>query len=897
MTLPILETMPWLVQTKLYPPQLRVDAVVRYRLSDWLAETAVSIPVTLISAPAGYGKTTLCATLTRTQPDIPLAWLALDEDDNDVGGFMAALIGALQVIEPAFGATAQRLLPTLASSSELENGRSEIRRFMGVLLNDVVDDLPDEFVLVLDDLHVIDNGRLLLALDYLLDRLPSQMHLVLATRRDPPLSLPRLRARQQLAERRLVDMRFTRVEAEQLFNQCLAFDFSAAEIDQLQSRTEGWAAGLSLFANSLERLSPEARSAWIVNLSQTQRHIFDYLSEEVLNQQAPDYQQFLLQTSILQELTPDLCAAVTGRTDTSVLLETLYQQNVFVLAVQEGGDGAVYRYHALFAKFLRYVLVRDFPEQVSGLHRRAATAVPALQRKIYHLSEAGLWDEVAVLIAESGENVIRQGRLDTLVGWIRSVPEETIEQHPYLTYFRGLVAIQKGELEKASLYLQTARASFAEIGDRAGLGSALASLGSVAFLQLRPDESLEMVALALSFPLEPAMRVQALMTRASINLFVAFDWFRAAVDLDKALYLVQTSQDEMALLVFTFYLGQEFLALPGVLVQVESFYQVIEADMGDVVSPVRLAVADVLAFIHLRRGQIDRAIEAGETAVIIKEQMNGYPFLGMNAAVTVASAYAVNGRYQEADQYLKQAQSHYNELEWNQTTGIGGLFTLARIRWLEGRLDMVRQVYEQMHIATKLPTMPMATVLRLLVKGLLAISSQDYEMAERSFHEAVTMDAEAYLSSIYSCPQLLLAYLYWHRQRPMLAWKTFVPILRQCEVENTPGVILQEGALAVPLLKLANKYETDVAYAEMLLGMMETAVSIHPSSPSAENSLTEREMEVLSLLTRGASNKTISDELVVSVPTVKSHVSHILSKLQVSSRGEAVAVARTRQLI
>ena len=710
-----------------------------------------------------------------TQLDVPLAWLALDEDDNDVSGFMAALIGALQVIEPAFG-------------------------------------------------------------------------------------------------------------------------LSTTEIDQLQSRTEGWAAGLSLFANSLERLSPEDRSELIAHLSQSHRHIFDYLSEEVLHQQPPDIQEFLLQSSILQELTPDLCAVVTGRTDTAVLLETLYQQNVFVLAVQKGGDGAVYRYHALFAKFLRYVLVRDYPDQISELHQRAATAVPTLQRKIHHLSEAGLWHEVAEVIIKVGKDMIRQGRLDTLVGWIRVVPEETASQHPHLTYFRGLVAIQKGELEAAADYLNAARQTFTENGDKAGLGATLASLGSVAFLQLRPDESLEMVAQALAFPLEPAMWVQALMTRASINLFIASDWLRAAADLDKALALVTSSRDDAALLVLTFYLGQEFLALPNVLAQVEAFYQEIEADLGDVALPVRLAVADVLAFVYLRRGQLAEAIEAGQSAVAIKEHLNGYPFLGMNAAVTVASAYAVNGRYQEADQYLRQAKTQYDAFKWNQITGIGGLFTLARIRWLEGRIDVVRRVYEQMHIVTKLPTMPAATVFRLLVKGLLAMSAQNYEMAERSFQEAVTIDAEAYLSSIYSCPQLLLAHLYWRRQRSTLAWKTFAPILHRCEAENTPGIILQEGALAVPLLKLANTHQTDVVYAEKLLGVLETAVSLQ-SPAIRETPLTDREMEVLCLLAQGASNKMIADDLVVSLPTVKSHVSHILSKLQASSRGEAVAVARNRQLI
>jgi ATP/maltotriose-dependent transcriptional regulator MalT len=179
-------------------------------------------------------------------------------------------------------------------------------------------------------------------------------------------------------------------------------------------------------------------------------------------------------------------------------------------------------------------------------------------------------------------------------------------------------------------------------------------------------------------------------------------------------------------------------------------------------------------------------------------------------------------------------------------------------------------------------------------------------MAERSFQEAVTIDAEAYLSSIYSSPPILLAHLYWRRQRPTLAWKIFAPILRRCELENTPGIILQEGALALPLLKLANTHQTDVAYAEKLLAVLETdpppgASRGRPAINAAETALasplTEREREVLDLLAQGASNQTIAAALVISLPTVKSHISHILSKLHASSRGEAVAIARQRGLV
>jgi tetratricopeptide (TPR) repeat protein len=305
------------------------------------------------------------------------------------------------------------------------------------------------------------------------------------------------------------------------------------------------------------------------------------------------------------------------------------------------------------------------PQEVAALHQRAAAAAPTLQRKLYHLGEAGLWPEAADAIAAAGDDMIRQGRLDTLVNWIRAVPAEAASRQPYLAYYRGLAAVQQGDLETAASYLNEARQAFAATGDRAGLGAALATLGSVAFLQLRPNESLEMVAQALVYPLEPAMRVQALMIRSSINLFVAADWLRAAADLDRALVLTQSSRDETALLALTFYLGQEFLALPDMLARVETFYQTVAADLGDVVSPVRLAVADVLAYIYLRRGDLDKAIKTGQTAVAIKEQLNGYPFLGMNAANTVALAYAVNGRYQPPTPI--SSRPNPNTTNWNGT--------------------------------------------------------------------------------------------------------------------------------------------------------------------------------------------------------------------------------------
>jgi LuxR family maltose regulon positive regulatory protein len=326
----------WLVQTKLHPPLLREDVIPRPRLLAALRQALTSHPLTLLSAPAGYGKTTLLADFGFRISDFGihnlqsairnrLAWLTLDEEDNDPARFLAYLIAALQRLNPACGTTAQTLLASLTNPS------AEARRIIGVLINDVLETLPDPFALILDDLHLITQPTIYAALDYLLERLPPQMHLAVGTRGDPPLALARLRARGQVAELRLADLRFTDDEATLFLNEKLHLGLSPDDLAALQARTEGWPVGLRLLASSLDRIpTPADRTAFITDLAQTDRYVFDFLAEEVLNRQEPDVRAFLLETSILSELTPTLCQAVTGRTDAGTLLEDLDRRSLFL---------------------------------------------------------------------------------------------------------------------------------------------------------------------------------------------------------------------------------------------------------------------------------------------------------------------------------------------------------------------------------------------------------------------------------------------------------------------------------------------------------------------------------------------------------------------------------------
>jgi len=915
---------PWLAQTKFHIPQVRSDSIPRRRLTGRLADMVLVTPLTLVSAPAGYGKTTLLAMLADALSERPIAWLSLDEEEDELNAFLYALTGALQTLDPSCGTGTRKLLPLLVNPDGGQDSRADVRRLMGVLINETGDCFDEPFLLVIDDLHLVTHSLTLAALDFLLERLPPQMHVVMATRRDPPLSLPRFRARRRLAELRLMDLRFTMAETGELLTKALDLDVTAREVELLHARTEGWAAGLSLLVNSLDRMPAGDRAAFIERLAYTYQETFDYLSEEVLRRQPPQLQDFLLQTSILHTLTPDRCTAVTGLPQTAAILEDLYRRNVFILAVGgEDGDGIsslkTYRYHALFADFLRHRLIREHPELVPELHRRAAHSAHIPGRAIDHFAEAGMWHEAAAMIDEIGLETMRQGRLDQLSGWINLLPGAARLDHPRLAYLMGLCELQKGHSSASGRWLEEAYTQAQVSGELSLQGAALAAMGSAAFMQLQFARTLDYVSQALSYPLETYVRVQALMARASVTLFSS-DWGQAATDLEEALTIVETTVDSEALLALMLFLGQEFTLLPGKLARIELFCDWVQ-DLLDNASrlltapagaaaelwPVRLGLEDVLAFIHLRRGRFSEAIAAAERAILLKEQLGGYyPFLGLNAAITLVTAQAALGDFDAARSYLASMETAVSALPLNQHTVANGLFPRARTYWLQGDHEEVCAVHARMCALGTPQESPQARVLRTVVESFILITEEAYAESEERLLQAEALAESAPLSVIYACPRLIRAYALHLEGRSEDALELFGPLLAAHEEEGTPGVILQEGKTAVTLLDLALENGVYASYAGRLLSIIGAdrvrAVREPPLQGTAEGldaftALTAREREVLGLMAAGASNKDIAAALVITLATVKSHVSHILRKLDVSSRGQAVARARELGLI
>src|SRR5215218_9538274 len=347
-----------LLETKLHVPAGRRSLVPRPRLSERLSRGTESA-LTLVSAPAGFGKTTLLTEWLSTVPaeGRSVAWLSVDQRDNDPALFWTYVATALQKAEPAVGAGALALLQSAQSSTEA---------VLSSLLNDL-SGVADDVVLVLDDYHLIEARDVQDGMTFLLEHLPSRVHLVLATRADPPLPLARLRARGDLVEVRVADLRFTAAEAAAYLEQ-VGLLLTPTDVATLEGRTEGWIAALQLAALSMQGRADVAE--FIAGFAGDDRYIVDYLVEEVLQRQSGDVRSFLLQTSILGRLTGGLCDAVSGQDGGRAMLETLDRANLFLVPLDDRRRW--YRYHHLFADMLRARLLDEHLEDVPLLHRRAS---------------------------------------------------------------------------------------------------------------------------------------------------------------------------------------------------------------------------------------------------------------------------------------------------------------------------------------------------------------------------------------------------------------------------------------------------------------------------------------------------------------------------------------------
>lgn len=870
----------WLPETKYRPPAPPADLLARTALLDALCAAISTHRLTLLSAAAGSGKTVMLASLAHCAADIPVAWISLDSEDNDPVRFLLGVVAALRQIEPTFGAASQSIAEGLTTSV----GRGEVMRAAGALINDVLKSLPMPFILALDDLHFVTHPLLYEALDYLLEHLPSQMHLAIATRYDPPIALGRLRARRHLAEFRPDALRFGYDEARALIGDGIG----AEVLDRLYQQTEGWAAGLVLLTSALRSSSHHDRTTLIDKIARQSQLTFDYLADEVLNQQPPDLRSFLLQTSILHQLTPHTCQAVTGCADAADLLDKLHRRNLFISAVQL--DPPIYRYHDLFSEFLQRQLMREHTALAPELHQRAAAAESIPSRVIHHHIAAQAWDAAASIIEQVGEQLVSQGMHVTLTNWLASIPEAAYATHPRLVYLRAACAMIQGDAAGIDAVLHQSIQAYELADDQEHITANLCALGTLAFTQARFDEAERFVHQAMGHPARLDTQVTLLMLQASIALFARDDTHTASRNLHEAVRLVRESTSEEALLMLVMYLGQEFTVVEGGLDLLETFCIETLTRYEQGANPIRLGILDVLAFIHLRRGRLTEAVAAGKEALEIKDALSGFPFLGVNAALTVSNVYLMHKDYEQSERYLKIVSQQLRALPLNAELVNHADFEYGRLNWLRGQHLAAESYSNKMYAHS--PRLNFALALRQMLSGLVQLSLQNYAASEESLVNAISDAANAPIALIHGNPQVWLAYLYEQTRAFDQALATFEPLLAECERSNTPGLILQEGWVCVPLLRRAASHSP---YARSLLDLLGEPLSTRTQKSVA--GLTQREIEVIALIADGASNRAIAEKLFLSQTTVKSHVAHVMNKLGVSSRTEIIAQARRLGLV
>jgi LuxR family maltose regulon positive regulatory protein len=897
-----------LLATKLHIPRPRTHLVPRAHLVKRLQQ-GVERALTLVSAPAGFGKTTLLAQWLA-EGDMPVAWLSLEPEDNDPTRFLSYLIAALQTLDTQLGTTALALLRTPQPPSS--------ETVLAMLVGELTSPDIGEFALVLDDYHTITAESIQRGMAFLLEHLPPQLHLVLATRADPPLLLARLRAQGQLTEVRTADLRFGATEVNMFLQTVMALDLPVEAIATLEQRTEGWVAGLQLAALSLQDRTDA--SVFLAAFSGSHRYVLDYLSEEVLARQPDVVQQFLLHTSILERLSGPLCDAVIELDGSQVMLETLERANLFVVALDD--ERGWYRYHHLFAEVLRRRLQQTDPTLVPALHRRASIwyehhelPIEAVQHALA-IPDAKL---AARLIESIALPVAFQGQIDTVLGWLNALPEALMRTRPFLCVYYARLLTYTNQLEAAEELLQEAEQG---IQEEVSASQAQIILGWV--LDNRADITLfygdipQAISLARQvLALLPAAQVfphaSALATTIRAYLVtgdVSTDTEQAVAE---AMAFIRTSGN-----LFATVSGMTLLArlrvLQGRLRQASAAYaQVVQV----VPRPEVLQTAFSSLFYYFGLGDLLRERNELESAeqhllegmALIKATLTVEPFVAMLGYSSLVRLQMSRGNTREAlatlDALVHLAeQRHFAPHLLSQVAAVRAQLELARgnlaaaIRWADA--SGLSTEDENLSFPREGECLALARVRITQGRNDPAgpYLKDGLRLLERLQRSAESKERRSSVLEI-----LVLRALVLEAQRDRGAsLSTLERALLQAEPEGYMRIFIDEGAPMLALLREMHARSRVSGYVATLLSAFgeQHVTDLTPASArpvQLTEPLTEREREVLRLLLEGASNREIARRLVVSVNTVKRHVYNLCGKLGVQSRTQAIARARTLNLV
>lgn len=881
----------WLPLTKVRIPTtqatLQRDALLREVIAAMTTKR-----LTLLAAPAGSGKTTLAAMAVQSIPAVEVAWLSLDREDNDPTTFLIALITSLQTIDPSIGQWVVQTLETHAAADFI--------RLMGILVNDLSERVDNPLLVVLDDLHLLTEPTVCAGLNYLLEWMPPHLHLLATTRYDPPLALAKVRARGQLAEFRLAHLLFTAEETAHLLNTELSLALPASDIAHIHQRSEGWIAGVRLLALSLGQIAPAKRSDFLARLNAQEQYVFELLAEEVLAQQPQEVRDFLLATTILRELTPELCRQVTQREDAGDLLAALYRRNLFLVAVEGENASRTYRYHALFHDFLRQRLEGQPRVWVQALHRRAA-AVTMPTHALYHYVQAEAWEDAATLLGHIGQDALWQGRYLTLREWLGWVPATLRQHYPWLLFLEAFLMYHDGDMPRAYPLLQEALKQFQANGDKAGEWETIGAL--IGNMQGVTDEEgaayyLNLCHYLLANPVQTPLRARVLIGLAWWNTF-AGDRTTFPGYVDEAMALCRTTNDLKTYGAVIPHLSIPFFAMPNGRMKITAFYKEFLERFGNN-SPLGVwahltllgAAFSVGDWQQMRREKLLVETALPHTHTTFYWNLN-WLLMGLYFGYAEGNNAAILANETQMMTLL--------QLPWGNTVAFIGLTWQAYRAWLYQDGELLQRVQaERTRLANEGLVQDMTNMGGdIIVDTITAMMARDYPKAE-SHLRALSARQAHFRESRYDHldVRVLLAHLYLTQRQRDQASIVVREMLDDYEQVGELGFLLRHGDAIPPLLDIADTLppvraiaaKTRALWAELREGR---TVAL----PDSDERLTPREVEVLELLGKGASNREIAEQLVVTERTVKSHVTSILSKMSVTSRAQAVVRARELHLL
>ena len=888
--------------TKLYVPPPSPKVVPRPRLIQRLDEgPAAGRKLILVSAPAGFGKTTLVSEWAAGCGR-PVAWLSLDEADSDPARFLTYLVTALQTVAADVGAGATAALQSPQPPA--------VESILTTLLNEIAA-MPERFILVLDDYHLIDSEPIDQAVAFLLEHLPPPMHLAIATREDPPLPLARLRARGQLIELRAADLQFTVAEAAEFLNRVMGLSLSDGDVAALEARTEGWIAGLQLAALSMQGRDDVA--GFIEAFTGSHRFVLDYLVEEVLQRQPENIQTFLLRTSILTRLCGPLCDAILLDPSASAQETLHYLERVNLFIVPLDGERRWYRYHHLFGDLLRRRLGK--PPELAGYHLRACEwheANGGLAEAFNHALAAGDFERAAGLAEAAWLDMERSFQTAAWLGWVEKLPDTVVRARPGLCVLLGRAWTDAGDVDKSETWLQNAEHALARktLTDKSKTLPATIALIRGDNAQILGDlaETVRYTELALQLAPEEDMYLHA---HAAITLGFTH-W--ATGDLEASLHALYAWMEDMRML------GNQVFAIASV-----------------------FAAADLLVALgHL--GEAEQALrEAIQTSTEIgpeAETITAHHHLGLAelahergddvaAARFFETAAGLSQRTSFVDWHyrwnLAQARLQESAGEWDAALELldeaGRVYVKnpipilrpiearkARIYLKQGRLDKAA-AWARAHGLSVADDGGFPGEYEYLTLARLLSAEGDFAGVDALLERLLTTAERQRRTG--SVIEILLtqALVYQAQGHQSRAFAALGRALALAELEGYLRIFVDEGEAMRRLLSSFRSTSEEQA-AHSARGYVDKIVAAY-SSPAEVNAksaltgygsalvepLTSREIEILRLIAEGHSNAEIGQRLYLALSTVKGHNLRIFGKLQAQSRTEAVARARELGLL